>query len=55
VNKNTLFFSTYEPEYVFKQLIGKLGDKNITPEVLHNKGKLIYENKRVQADEEKEA
>jgi hypothetical protein len=55
INKNTLFFTTYEPEYVFKQLISKLEDKDLTPELSHKKWKLTYDKLREQDEEEKEA
>jgi len=42
VNKNTLFFRTYEPEHVFKQLISKLEDKDLTPETCLKKWRLTY-------------
>ncbi len=49
--KNTIFFTTYEPEYVFKQIISKLEDKDITPEVSHKKWKLTY-NKIQELDDD---
>ena len=51
-SKNTLFFSTYEPEYVFKQVIGKLEDRDLMPVVSDKKWKLTFDKFREQDEEE---
>ena len=43
IAKNTVMFSTYEPEFIFAQLIGKLQDKDITPDVHSKKWKLTFD------------
>ena len=43
ISKNTVMFSTYEPEFIFAQLIGKLQDRDITPDVHSKKWKLTFD------------
>jgi hypothetical protein len=42
VTKNTQFFSTYEPEHVFKLIISELELMHLTPEVCFKKWRLTY-------------
>ena len=48
-------FSTYEPEFIFAQLIGKLQDRDITPDVHSKKWKLTFDIFRDQTEDEKKA
>lgn len=41
--KNTVMYSTYEPEFIFAQLISKLQDKDCTPQVNDKKWKLTFD------------
>lgn len=43
-SKNTSMYSTYEPDYIFAQLISKLKDKDFTVDVNQKKWKLTYES-----------
>jgi hypothetical protein len=49
-NKNTLMYSTYEPDYIFAQLISKLLDKDCNPTVNNKKWKLTYNLVREEVD-----
>ena len=53
--KNTLLFSTYQPEVIFKKLIDKLEDCDVVPQVKDQKWKLTFERFREPDEEEKEA
>jgi len=54
-NKNTLMFSTYQPEVIFKMIIDKLEDFAVVPVVKDQKWKLTFDRIREQDEEEKEA
>ncbi len=54
-SKNTLLFSTYQPEVIFKKLIEKLEDYDVVPVLKDNKWKLTFERFREPDEEEKEA
>ena len=53
--KNTIMYSTYEPEFIFAQLIGKLQDQDITPNIHSKKWKLTFDIFREQTEDEKKA
>lgn len=54
--KNTVLFSSYQPEVIFKKLIDKLEDCDVKPVLKDNKWKLTFERFQQQdEEEEKEA
>lgn len=53
-NKNTLIFSVLSPEEIADQLISKLIDKDISPEINKKKWKLTFTKTRDLDDQEKE-
>ena len=55
VKRNTLLFSTYDPEFVFKSLIKALEDQDITPVFDYKKCKISFTKVYEQDDEELKA
>lgn len=55
VAKNTVFFSTYEPEHIFKQLMTHLEEKDIKAAIAENKWKITFRREKEQDQEEKAA
>lgn len=55
VSSNTCLFSTYDPEFIFSQLISKLTDRQCSPKVNEKKWKLTYESFKEQTQEEKDS
>jgi len=51
LEKQTQFFTTYEPEQVWKTIVDKLKDKDVSPELSEKKWKLNFE-KVAELDEE---
>lgn len=51
--KQTQFFTTHEPEYVWKQIVTKLNDKDIHPELSEKKFKLNFNKVKELTEEEK--
>lgn len=52
IHRNTVMYSTYEPEFIFAQLTSKLQDKDITPEMDQKKWKMKFNMMREQTEEE---
>ena len=46
--KHTCLYSTYDPEYIFSQLISKLTDRQCPPKINEKKWKLTYESYKEQ-------
>ena len=44
--KNTLLFSTYDAQYIFDCLIGKLEDRDLSVQAKPDKWKLTYEKEK---------
>lgn len=43
VTNTTELYSTYEPEYIFSQMMSKLQDRDVTPTFNEKKWKITYE------------
>ena len=52
IHRNTVMYSSYEPEYIFAQLTSKLQDKDITPVMDQKKWKMTFDMMREQTEEE---
>ncbi len=52
--KHTCLYSTYDPEYIFSQLISKLTDRQCSPKINEKKWKLTYDSFKEQTQEEKQ-